>query len=73
MTSHKEGWYFCDASAKGKGMKMWQRGVRKIINWCDVINERSLTKLSRRFATIEANLCSPARSEIRRIYSGADT
>ncbi len=32
-----------------------------------------LTRLSNRLATVEANLCSPARSEIRNRYSGALT
>lgn len=33
----------------------------------------TLTKLSKRLATIEANLLSPAKSEIRNKYSGALT
>ena len=32
-----------------------------------------LPKLSRRFATIDANRRSPAKSEIRKMYSGALT
>lgn len=31
------------------------------------------TKLSNRFATIEANLLSPAKSDIKKKYSGALT
>jgi hypothetical protein len=34
---------------------------------------KKLTKLSKRFATMEANRCSPARSEMSKMYSGADT
>lgn len=34
---------------------------------------QELTKLSSLLATIEANLCSPANSEIRNTYSGAVT
>jgi hypothetical protein len=35
------------------------------------LNGLSAPKLSRRFATIDANRRSPAKSEIRKIYSGA--
>lgn len=34
---------------------------------------RPLTRLSSRFATMEANLRSPASSEMRKTYSGAET
>ena len=44
-------------------------------SWISHRNEKeistiiSLTKLSSRFAIVEANLCSPASSEIRNTYS----
>ena len=41
--------------------------------WKESSTTISLTKLSSRFATVEANLCSPASSEIRNTYSGALT
>ena len=35
--------------------------------------EVKLTRLSSRLDTVEANLCSPANSDIKNKYSGADT
>ena len=44
----------------------------KYLNYYKV-EVRSLTKLSNLFETVEANLCSPASSEMRKTYSGAFT
>lgn len=44
----------------------------KFLNYYNV-EVRSLTKLSNLFETVEANLCSPASSEMRKTYSGAFT
>lgn len=38
-----------------------------------IYTTQKLTKLSSLLATIDANLCSPANSEIRKTYSGAVT
>ena len=40
---------------------------------CRCKGKSGLTNDSSRLATMDANLCSPARSEISRIYSGALT
>ena len=44
----------------------------KFLNYYNV-EVRTLTKLSNLFETVEANLCSPASSEMRKTYSGAFT
>lgn len=41
--------------------------------WKCCFKSYELTKLSSLFATIEANLCSPANSDIRKTYSGEVT
>ena len=54
---------------KTKARKMRKLSPRENFN----VYSSCLTKLSRRLATVEANLCSPASSEIRKLYSGAFT
>lgn len=44
-----------------------------LIKQCVDQLQQGLTKLSSLLATIEANLCSPASSEMRNTYSGAVT
>ncbi len=43
------------------------------MGFSSVVDKKDLTKLSNLLATIDANLCSPASSDIKNKYSGAET